>query len=116
VRGSVAWWLLGFLTCGLTTLIWIWKTGNELKEFTGNEEINPMVPTLLQLFFPPWGLVFFAYKMGKWVMEARQKVGLPAEDKSTKYAIWTFILMLSQKQIQDDLNEVWEAAGGGSGS
>jgi len=114
VRGATMWWLLGFLTCGLTTIFWIYKTLNELKAFTGNPEIKPIVPTLVQLFFPPWGQVFHAVKMGKWLMEARQSVGLPAEDKSKKYAIWCFILGLSLKQIQEDLNELWEAAGGGA--
>jgi hypothetical protein len=111
-RGAALWWILGFVTCGLSTIFWIYKTLNELKAFTGNSAINPIIPTVLQLFFPPWGQVFHAYKMGGWLMEARQSVGLPAEDKSKKYAIWCFILGLSLKQIQDDLNELWDAAGG----
>jgi hypothetical protein len=113
-RSSVLWWLLTFITCGLSAIYWIYKSANEMKEFTGLEEINPIVPTLLQLFFPPIGLAFFAYKMGGWMMQARQSVGLPAEDKSTNYALFTFILMLSIKNIQDDMNELWQAAGGGA--
>ncbi len=114
VRNSTVWWLLGLVTCGLTTWFWLWKSASEMKAFTGNTEINPIIPVAIQFFFPPWGQLFFAYKMGGWMMQARQSVGLPAEDKSKKWAIWTFILFLSQKQIQDDMNELWEAVGGGA--
>jgi len=111
-RGSALWWIIGILTCGYGHIYWMWKVGNEMKEFMGNDEINPIMFVVIQLFAPGVGLAWFSYKMGGWLMQARQNLGLPAEDKSTKYAMFSFILFLSVKMIQDDLNELWQQAGG----
>jgi hypothetical protein len=106
------WWILGFVTCGIASIYWIWKTENELKDFMQTDDINPIIGVVLTLVLPGVGPLYHAYKMGGWIMQARQSVGLPAEDKSTKFAIFTFILGLSTKMIQEDLNELWQQAGG----
>jgi hypothetical protein len=110
-RSSVVWWILSFVTCGIGLAYWIWKTETELKEFMQTDDINPIIAPIL-CFVTGIGPLFHAWKMGGWIMQARQMVGLPAEDKSTKYVIFTFILGLSTKMIQDDLNELWQQAGG----
>ena len=113
-RSSILWWLLGPITCGIGSIYWMWKTTSELKEFTQSEEINPMMVVILACVLPGIGPIFHAYKMGGWIDTARQSIGLPPEGKQTKYAIFVFILGLSTKMIQDDLNALWQAAGGGA--
>ncbi len=81
-------------------------------EFTQSEEINPMMVVILALVLPGVGGLFHAYKMGAWMDIARQSIGLPPEGKATKYAMFVFILGLSTKMIQDDMNALWQAAGG----
>lgn len=110
-RSGVVWWILGYVTCGIGLAYWIWKTETELKEFMQTDDINPIIAPIL-CFVTGIGPLFHAWKMGGWIMQARQAAGLPAEDKSTKYVIFTFILGLSTKMIQDDLNELWQQAGG----
>jgi len=112
-RNSVVWWLIGIVTCGIGLAYWIWKVESELKEFMQTDEINPIIAPILT-FVTGIGPLYHAWKMGEWMMKARQSVGLPAENKATKYIIFTFIAGLSVKMMQDDLNELWQQAGGGA--
>lgn len=76
--------ILNIVTCGLFYYYWIYKTSNEIKEFTGREDINPLFEVLLGFFTLGIYFKYWYYKYGKIVYrEMPLKVGMDnTEDKT----------------------------------
>jgi len=74
---------------------------NELKAFRGKDDFNPLIVVLLWIVFV-WG-------MPDRVFEAKQMAGVPNPQKPN--AVLYFLL--SPYFMIADLNEIWQAAGGG---
>lgn len=53
------------LTCGLFYYYWIYKTTKEIKDFTGKEDINPLIEVLLGFFTCGLYFKYWYYKYGK---------------------------------------------------
>jgi hypothetical protein len=89
--------------CFVYAIIQIWGMLNELKAFRGKDDINPIfmfIPILNILLF--WGLPAK-------VLEAKQMAGVP----NPQVAHPILYLLLGSFFFPADLNEVWQAAGGG---
>ena len=102
--------LLGFVTCGIYLIIWMYKRILETNTFLGREEIKPMHFFLGFLCSP---LIFLCmWKLIKALPEMGQKAGVQIEDRATLL----LILMLCFPYgfyylVQQDLNAIWEASG-----
>jgi hypothetical protein len=100
-RNPVMVLVIGYVTCGIYMMIQMWGMLNELKAFRGKDDFNP----ILILLFP----LFFIWPIPAKVLEAKQMAGVP----NPQVASPILYLLLSPYFLAADLNEVWQAAGGG---
>jgi hypothetical protein len=89
--------------CFVYGIIQIWGMLNELKAFRGKDDINPIM-----LFVPIMNLLLLWGLPAK-VLEAKQMAGVP--NPQVPHPI--LYLLLGSYFLPADLNEVWQAAGGG---
>ena len=89
------------MTCNIYSLIQTFGMLNELKAFRGKDDFNPILTTLLWIVFC-WG-------MPAKVLEAKQMAGVPNAQPTS--AVMYFLL--GPYFLAQDLNEIWQAAGGG---
>ena len=99
-RNPVMVLVIGML-CFVYALMQVWAMWNELKAFRGKDDFNP----LLLLLFP----IFFIWSMPAKVLEAKQMAGIP----NPQVAHPILYLLLGPYFLAGDLNEIWQAAGGG---
>jgi hypothetical protein len=113
VRNPIMMFLFAWLSCGLYNLYFTHKAASELKAYLGNEDVNPMVITVISLLTCHfWG----GFQVGKLIMEAQQRAGVPNPvDKGLIAGVlnmFTCITGFGNKLLQDELNKVWETGGG----
>jgi len=92
------------MVCGFYLLYLLWVEANELKAFRQKDDINPI------LFFVPILNIILIWGLPAKVLEAKQMAGVPnaAVSHPVLYLfLWPFFLT-------QDLNEIWQAAGGGA--
>jgi hypothetical protein len=89
--------------CFVYGIIQIWGMLNELKAFRGKDDINPIM-----LFVPILNIIMLWGLPAK-VLEAKQMAGVP--NAQVPHPI--LYLLLGSYFLPADLNEVWQAAGGG---
>ena len=89
------------LICFVYLLIQMWGMWNELKAFRGKDDFNP----ILLLLFP----IFFIWGMPPKILEAKQMAGVP----NAQVASPILYFLLAPYFLATDLNEIWQAAGGG---
>ena len=89
------------MICGFYALFQIYQMLGELKAFRGKDDINPIVTTLLWVFMC-WGLPAK-------VLEAKQMAGVPNPQVAGSFMYF----LLGPYFMANDLNEIWQAAGGG---
>lgn len=112
VRNPTTVWILCLVTCGLYPLYFWYTVSNELKNYLGKEEINPMMDIIICLVCPFYGY-YLPIKYGKYIQEAQQRAGIAnAEDQGMTFLIWMFICGLGIRKVQEELNKVWEGGGG----
>lgn len=100
-RNPVMVLVIGYVTCGIYMLIQMWGMWNELKAFRGKDDFNP----ILLLLFP----LFFIWPMPAKILEAKQMAGVP----NAQVPNVILYLLLGPYFLANDLNEIWQAAGGG---
>jgi hypothetical protein len=89
--------------CFVYAIIQMWGMLNELKAFRGKDDINPIF-----LFVPILNIILF-WNLPAKVLEAKQMAGVP--NPEVPHPI--LYLFLSTYFMPADLNQVWQAAGGG---
>jgi hypothetical protein len=89
--------------CFVYAIIQIWGMLNELKAFRGKDDINPIM-----MFVPILNIILF-WNLPAKVLEAKQMAGVP----NPQVAHPILYLLLGSYFLPADLNEVWQAAGGG---
>jgi hypothetical protein len=89
--------------CFVYAIIQMWGMLNELKAFRGKDDINPIL-----LFVPILNIVLLWGLPAK-VLEAKQMAGVPNAQVPHPF----LYLLLGAYFLPSDLNEVWQAAGGG---
>ena len=112
VRNPMTVWLLTIGTCGMYGLYWWYLIGNELKNYLGKEDLNPTMDIIL-CFVCAFYQYYLPIKYGPLIQEAQQRAGIAnAEDKGMNYLIFMFLCGMGIKNMQEDINKVWEAGGG----
>jgi hypothetical protein len=101
--------VFSIITCGIYALVWIYKFSGELKRYLGKDDINPGTDLLLCILCFPYA-IYWAYKAGKLIMEARKKAGLPEEDNSILFLVLAIIglFIIDMAIMQSNANEVWK--------
>jgi len=111
VRNPTTVWLMCIL-CSFYALYWWYLVGNELKNYLGKEDLNPTMDLVIA-FVCPFYLFYLPIKYGALIQEAQQRAGMAnAEDQGMSFLIWIFICGLGYKNLQEELNKVWESGGG----
>ena len=101
-RNPVMVLVIGML-CFVYALIQIWQMVNELKAFRGKDDINPI------FFFVPILNIIQIWNLPPKILEAKQMAGVP----NAEVVHPVLYLFLSPYFLALDLNEIWQAAGGG---
>jgi len=89
--------------CFIYAIMQFWGMLNELKAFRGKDDINPIM-----MFVPIMNIIMFWGLPAK-VLEAKQMAGVPNAQVSHPI----LYLFLGSYFLPADLNEIWQAAGGG---
>lgn len=111
VRNPTTVWLMCIL-CSFYALYWWYLVGNELKNYLGKEDLNPTMDLGIA-FICPFYLFYLPIKYGALIQEAQQRAGMAnAEDQGMTFLMWIFICGMGYKNIQEELNKVWESGGG----
>ena len=112
VRNPMTVWLLTLFTCGIYPLYWWYTIGNELKNYLGKDELNPVMDLVI-VFVCGLYLWYLPIKYGKLIQEAQQRAGIAdAEDQGVKFLLFMFLCNFGYSKMQEELNRVWEAGGG----
>jgi len=112
VRNPTTVWILALVTCGLYGWYFYYTMGNELKNYLGKEDINPVMDIVISLFCFLYAF-YLPIKYGKFIYEAQQRAGIPnAEDQGVKFLLFMFLCSWGYAKMQEELNKIWEAGGG----
>jgi hypothetical protein len=102
VRNPIVQLVIG-LVCGFYFIYLAWVEINELKAFRQKDDINPI------LFFVPILNLLLLWGLPEKVLEAKQMAGVPNATVTSPILylfLWPYFLT-------GDLNEIYQAAGGG---
>jgi hypothetical protein len=91
------------MLCFVYGMIQLWGMLNELKAFRGKDDINPI------LFFVPILGIIHLWNLAPKLLEAKQMAGVP----NAQVAHPVLYLFVGLYLLPVDLNEIWQAAGGG---
>jgi hypothetical protein len=80
----------------------LWSMLNELKTFRGKDDLNPI------LFFVPILGLLEMWKLPEKILEAKRMAGVPNPEVPQPI----LYLLLGIWFLPNDLNEIWQAAGG----
>lgn len=112
VRNPWVMWAISVFGCGIGPFFFWYKVGEDLKNYLGKDDLNPMMDVgicflcFLYAFYLP-------IKYGALIQEAQQRAGIAdAEDQGVMFLVWMFLCGLGYKNIQEELNKVWESGGG----
>lgn len=112
VRNPTTVWILSIVTCGLYGLYWYYTMGNELKNYLGKEELNPVMDILI-VFLCSFYAWYLPIKYGKLIQEAQMRAGLPnPEDQGVRFLLFMLLCGYGYALMQEELNKIWEAGGG----
>jgi len=103
IRNPVMTVVLSYVTCGIFALISLWGMLNELKNFRGKDDLNPI------FFFIPILQYIELWKLNEKVLDAKRMAGVPNPQVASPIAY----LFLAVFFLPGDLNEIWQAASGG---
>ncbi len=103
MRNPIAVLVIGAI-CFLYWLFVLWSTLGELKAFRQKDDINPI------MFFIPVLNLLALWGLPAKVLEAKQMAGVP--NATVGHPI--LYLLLWPYFFVADLNEIWQAAGGGA--
>lgn len=101
-RNAVMTLVLSFV-CFVYAIIALWGEANELKDFRQKDDIKPIF-----FFIPILGLIEM-WNLADKVLEAKRMAGVPnaqVQHPILYLLVWPYFLT-------EDLNEIWQAAGGG---
>lgn len=99
--------ILGFVTCGLYPLYWMWLRTKEVNDYLGGEpRINPMFVFPGCLCFPV--VLYAMFLMLKSLPDMQKKAGLEAKDELVLHLVlFLFVSPVGMYLFQQKLNEIW---------
>ena len=98
--------ILGFVTCGLYSIYWLWIRAKEMNDYLGTQQVNPMFIFPGCICFP---VVLYAdYLFAKGIPEMEKKAGITPKDEFVlHFLLLIFLAPVGQFMIQQKLNELW---------
>ncbi len=110
VRSPASVIIFSVLTCGIYTIVWIYKFGSELKAYSGKEDLDPGLDLLLSIVCFPY-IIYWSYKYGKAMEDAQKKAGIASSDDSLLYLILSLLglFVVTMAIMQSNMNKVWNA-------
>jgi hypothetical protein len=105
--------LLTFITCGIYSFYWHYKTGDELRLATGRPDIINPVFVFVSICCPPV-MLYYIYTMDKALMELSTQRG---KQYSSNFMLWILLCLLGvglfveMFMVQDKLNDIWDDSG-----
>ena len=102
--------ILGFVTCGLYMLYWMWLRVKEMNEYLGKQQVNPMFVFPGCICGPVMIYAMWLYVNG--LPEMQKKAGVEAKDEKVLHLVLLVLLgPVGAYMIQQRLNELWAKAG-----
>ena len=103
--------ILGFVTCGLYGLYWMWIRVKEMNEYLGKQQVNPMFVFPGCICGPVVLYAMWLYVNG--FPEMQKKAGITdAKDEKILHLILMVLLSpVGMYMVQQRLNELWAKAG-----
>ena len=103
--------ILGFVTCGLYGLYWMWIRVKEMNEYLGKQQVNPMFVFPGCICGPVVLYAMWLYVNG--FPEMQKKAGITdAKDEKILHLILMILLSpVGMYMVQQRLNELWAKAG-----
>jgi hypothetical protein len=101
--------LLGFVTCGLYCLYWMWLRTKEMNEYLGKQQVNPMFVFPGCICGPLF--IYADFLFAKGIPEMQKKAGVEAKDEFVMDLLLLVLLApVGQYMIQQKLNAIWAKA------
>ena len=98
--------ILGFVTCGLYPLYWMWLRTKEINDYLGEQRINPMLVFPGCICFP--AILYAMFIMLKSLPDMQKKAGVEAKDELVLHLVlFLFISPVGMYMVQQKLNEIW---------
>ena len=102
--------ILGFVTCGLYSLYWMYLRVKEMNEYLGKQAVNPMFVFPGCICYPVMWYASWLYANA--LPEMQKKAGIEPKDEKVLHAVLLILLApVGQWMIQQKLNELWGKAG-----
>ncbi len=99
--------ILGFVTCGLYCLYWMWLRVKEQNEYLGRQVVNPLFVFPGCLCGPL--LIYADYLYCFALPEMQQKAGVEVKDEKVMHLLLMILLApVGQYMVQQKLNEIWQ--------
>ena len=101
--------LLSIITCGIYGLYWIYKFGDELKEYTERTDINPGLDLLFCILCFPY-TIYWIYKYGTILNQASNGPDAGMGDEVILYILLAVfgLGIVSMAIMQSKANEIFE--------
>ncbi len=104
--------ILGFVTCGLYRLYWMWIRVKEMNEYLGKQEVNPMFVFPGCICYP---VVFYATWLFAENGSTRCRRRRGSRTRRTRRSSTCILLILlspvGKYLVKQRLNELWAKAG-----
>lgn len=98
--------ILGFFSCMIVPIWWMWTRTKELNAALGKQQVNPMFVFPGCACFPVMWYASWLYAQGFHEFK-KQKLGDKAKDETMLHAILLILIMpVGQFMIQTQLNEI----------
>jgi hypothetical protein len=101
--------VLSIITCGIYAWYWLYKIGEELKNYLGDEGINPGMNLVLSIICFPY-YFYVLYQYSKKITESQQKNGLAGDDNALVVVLLAIfgLTIVALPIMQNSLNKVWD--------
>ncbi len=110
-RSPVAVLLLSIVTCGIYSLYLIYQISREVRNFRGDNSIDPGIELLLSIITCGIYQIYWYYKYGKFVFDMEQRVGVVGASDLSVILLLLPIFgfgVVSMLLLQTELNRVWD--------
>ncbi len=98
--------ILGFVTCGIYPLIWMWQRTKEINTYLGEQRINPMFVFPGCICFPV--VLYAMFLLVKSLPDLQKKAGVEAKDEFVLFLVlFLLISPVGMYMYQQKLNEIW---------
>ncbi|WP_309714737.1 DUF4234 domain-containing protein [Armatimonas sp.] len=102
--------LLSLVTCGFYGIYWIYKVSEETLAYSGEQDMSPVIDTVLCCFVPFYAL-YWIYKQSQRITRMQAQAGLPAKDEAILHTILGLVIgLVTIYMFQDNLNKVWDSS------